>query len=56
MTNITNETKMIKQSTPTPNCIPLATVVYIPYIMAMLYPKTPGTPFFKGSNITAFLT
>lgn len=34
----------------------LAPVIQIPYIMAMLYPGTPGTTFFKGgSNVTDFL-
>ena len=56
MTSITNETKMTKQCTPTPDSIPLAPVVQIPYIMAMPYPGTPGTPFFEGSNVTGFLT
>ena len=56
MTSITDETKMTEQGTPTPDSIPLAPVVQIPYIMAMPYPGTPGTPFFEGSNVTGFLT
>ena len=55
MTNSTDDTKMTEQGTPTSDSIPLASVVQIPYIMAMLYPGTPGTPFFEGSNITDFL-
>ena len=52
----TNETEIIEQGTPTTDSIPLALVVQIPYNMAMPYPGTPGTPFFKGSYITDFLS
>ncbi len=56
MTSITNETKMTKQGTPTPDSIALTPVVLIPYFMAMPYSGTPSTPFFEGSNVTDFLT
>ena len=56
MTSITNEIKMTKQGTLTPNSIPLAPVVQIPYIMTMHYLGIPGIPFFEGFNITNFLT
>ena len=55
MTDTTEDKRMTEEGTPTPDSIPLAPVIQMPYIMAMPYPGTPGTPFFEGSNITDFL-
>ena len=55
MTNSTNDIKMTEQDTSTSDNISLASVVQIPYIMAMPYPRIPSTSFFEGSNITNFL-
>ena len=46
---------MTEEGTPTPDSMPLAPVMQIPYIITMPYPGTPGTPFFEGSNVTDFL-
>lgn len=55
ITDLIEDIKMTEEGTSTPDGIPLAPVIQIPYIMAMPYPKTPGTPFFEDSNITDFL-
>ena len=55
MTDITEDKKTTEEGTSTPGSIPLAPVIQMPYIMAMPYPGTPGTPFFEGANITDFL-
>ena len=52
MTNCTDNTKMIKQSTLTFNSILLASVVQIPFIIAILYPETLGILFIESSNMT----
>ncbi|MCJ1343493.1 hypothetical protein MMC31_001687 [Peltigera leucophlebia] len=55
MTDTTEDKKITEEGTSTPNSIPLAPVIQIPYIMAMPYHGTLGTPFFEGFNITDFL-